>query len=125
MLQDSLAFNGFAVNNVEEARTFYGDTLGLRVSEVSDTGPLARLHLGDRDVLFYEQPSATPASYTFLNFPVADVGAAVAWLAGRGVVFERYDGMPQDDDGVMRGNGPDIAWFRDPSGNVLSVIAAD
>ncbi len=123
MLQADKAFNGFAVKSLSEAREFYGAKLGLQVSDLA--GPLARLHLGDRDVLLYEQPDATPASYTFLNFPVADVGAAVAWLTGRGVVFERYDGMPQDDDGVMRGNGPDIAWFKDPSGNVLSVIASD
>ncbi len=88
-------------------------------------GPLVRLTAGDREILMYEQPDATPASYTFLNFPVADVDATVDWLTGRGVQFQKYDGMPQDDKGVMRDNGPTIAWFTDPSGNVLSIIAAD
>lgn len=124
-LQESKAFNGFAVTDLAAAKEFYGRTLGLRITEM-DMGPLVRVHLGgERDVLMYEQPSATPASYTFLNFPVADVTATVAALAGRGVQFQRYEGMPQDGDGVMRGHGPDIAWFTDPSGNVLSIIAED
>lgn len=71
------------------------------------------------------KPDHTPASYTILNFPVQDVGAEVEELTGRGVVFQRYDGMPQDADGVMRGNGPDIAWLTDPAGNILSVVAQD
>jgi catechol 2,3-dioxygenase-like lactoylglutathione lyase family enzyme len=123
MLTDTKAFCGFAVDDVEAARAFYGDTLGLRTSV--ENGMLV-LHLaGDRDTLVYPRPGHVPAEYTILNFPVDDVGAAVAELTKRGVRFERYEGFPQDDDGVMRGNGPDIAWFKDPAGNVLSVIAEE
>jgi len=123
MFTDTKAFSGFAVDDVEAARAFYGDTLGLRTSV--ENGMLI-LHLaGDRDTLVYPRPGHVPAEYTILNFPVDDVGAAVAELTKRGVRFERYEGFPQDDDGVMRGNGPDIAWFKDPAGNVLSVIAEE
>jgi catechol 2,3-dioxygenase-like lactoylglutathione lyase family enzyme len=122
MLSDARAFSGIAVRDLAAARQFYEGVLGLRTSE--DHGNLW-LHLaGGRDTFVYEQPTAAPASYTVLNFEVADVGATVRELAGRGVEFQRYDGMPQDEDGVMRGQGPDIAWFTDPSGNVLSVLAA-
>jgi catechol 2,3-dioxygenase-like lactoylglutathione lyase family enzyme len=122
MFTDTKAFSGFAVDDVEKARAFYGDTLGLRVSE--EHGMLT-LHLaGDRDVLVYPKPDHTPATYTILNFPVDDVDAAVDELISRGVTFERYDGMDQDEKGIMRGQGPDIAWFRDPAGNILSVLAA-
>jgi catechol 2,3-dioxygenase-like lactoylglutathione lyase family enzyme len=121
MLTDTRAYSGIAVRDLAAARTFYGDVLGLQVSEGHG---LLWLHLaGGRDTLVYEQPTATPASYTVLNFEVTDVGAAVAELTARGVRFEHYDGFPQDEHGVMRGQGPDIAWFSDPSGNVLSVIA--
>ncbi len=124
MLTDSQAFSGFAVPDIEAARRFYADVLGLRVEQNTDMGGLLTLHLGGgTSVLVYPKPDHVPASFTVLNFPVADVGAAVRDLAGRGVVFERYDGMPQDDDGVMRGNGPDIAWFTDPAGNIFSVLA--
>ncbi len=122
MLTDTRAFSGIAVRDLATARQFYGEVLGLRTSE--DHGNLW-LHLaGGRDTFVYEQPTASPASYTVLNFEVGDVGATVRELSARGVQFERYDGMPQDEDGVMRGQGPDIAWFTDPSGNVLSVLAA-
>jgi hypothetical protein len=87
---------------------------------------LMTLHLaGERPTLIYQSPGMTPASYTVLNFPVADVDAAVEWLAGRGVEFEFYDGMPQEPNGVMKAGGPDIAWFKDPAGNVLSVLKED
>jgi catechol 2,3-dioxygenase-like lactoylglutathione lyase family enzyme len=123
MFTDTRAYSGIAVRDLAAARKFYGEVLGLRTSE--DHGNLW-LHLaGGRDTFVYEQPTATPASYTVLNFEVEDVGAAVGELTARGVRFQRYDGMPQDEQGVMRGEGPDIAWFTDPSGNVLSVIAAD
>jgi catechol 2,3-dioxygenase-like lactoylglutathione lyase family enzyme len=122
MFADTKAFSGFAVDDVEKARAFYGDTLGVRTSE--EHGMLT-LHLaGDRDVLVYPKPDHTPATYTILNFPVDDVDAAVDELTSRGVTFERYDGMGQDEKGIMRGQGPDIAWFRDPAGNVLSVLNA-
>lgn len=124
MLTDSQAFSGFAVPDIEAARRFYTDVLGLRVEQNTDMGGLLTLHLGGgTNVLVYPKPDHVPASFTVLNFPVTDVGAAVRDLAGRGVVVERYDGMPQDDDGVMRGNGPDIAWFTDPAGNIFSVLA--
>jgi catechol 2,3-dioxygenase-like lactoylglutathione lyase family enzyme len=124
MFSDTKAFSGFAVRDVDAAERFYGETLGIRVT--NDHG-LLTLHLdgGARPTLVYPKPDHVPASYTILNFPVDDVGAAVRELAERGVTVERYDGMPQDDDGVMRGNGPDIAWFKDPTGNVLSVIKPD
>lgn len=126
MLTDSPAFSGFAVSDVETARRFYTDVLGLRVEQNTEMGGLLTLHLGgDTNVLVYPRPNHEPASYTVLNFPVADVGAAVRELTDRGVSFERYPGMPQDEDGVMRGNGPDIAWFTDPAGNIFSVIARD
>ena len=123
MLTDSKAFSGFAVPDVAAARQFYGETLGLRVSE--EHGML-QLHLaGGRDVIVYPKPDHTPASYTILNFPVDDVEATVDGLTERGVQFERYQGFDQDDKGIQRGGGPLIAWFKDPAGNVLSIIAQD
>jgi catechol 2,3-dioxygenase-like lactoylglutathione lyase family enzyme len=119
MLEDTKAYSGFAVKDLQEARRFYAETLGLRTSEEHDQ---MWLHLADgRDTLAYQQPDATPASYTILNFEVDDIDQAVDALAVRGVRFERYDGIAQDDKGVSR-DGPYIAWFRDPSGNVLSVL---
>lgn len=117
------AFSGFSVDDVGAARTFYGDTLGLTV-ETNSMGFLNLVLASGARILAYSKPNHEPASFTILNFEVDDVGAAVADLAARGVTMTRYEGMPQDDDGVMRGNGPDIAWFTDPAGNVLSVVAA-
>jgi catechol 2,3-dioxygenase-like lactoylglutathione lyase family enzyme len=123
MFTTTKAFSGFAVDDVQAARAFYGDTLGLRTSE--ENGMLI-LHLaGDRDTLVYPKPDHVPAEYTILNFPVDDVGAAARELQARGVELQSYEGFGQDEDGVMRGNGPDIAWFKDPAGNVLAVLAAD
>ena len=125
MLTESQAFSGFAVSDIDAAQRFYSDVLGLRVEQNADMGGLLTLHLGGgTKVLIDPRSGHVPATFTVLNFPVADVGAAVRELAGRGVVFERYEGMPQDDDGVMRGNGPDIALFTDPAGNIFSVLAA-
>jgi catechol 2,3-dioxygenase-like lactoylglutathione lyase family enzyme len=125
MLADSKAFSGFAVPDIEEARRFYGDTLGLKVELIEGSG-LLTLHLaGDRPTMIYPKPDFEPASYTILNFPVDDVEAAVDELTARGVQFERYDGFDQDEKGISRGNGPDIAWFKDPAGNVLSVLHND
>ena len=91
-----------------------------------DEGNLLALHLaGGRDTLIYNKPDFTPATYTILNFPVDDVDAAVDELTARGVQFERYDGFDQDEKGIARGNGPDIAWFKDPAGNVLSVLRVE
>lgn len=120
MFGTTKAFSGFSVNDLAAAKKFYGDTLGIRVSE--DHGMLT-LHLaGDRNTLIYPKPDHTPASYTILNFPVDDIGKAVDQLAERGITFQRYDGMEFDDKGIFRGGGPLIAWFTDPAGNVLSVL---
>ena len=126
MFASSQAFSGFAVADTEQARQFYGDTLGLQVSVVDKGNHLLRLDLaGDTTVLVYGKPDHTPATYTILNFPVEDVDAAVDALAAKGVEMLRYDGFDQDDKGIARGNGPDIAWFTDPSGNILSVLASE
>ena len=122
MLEDSKAFSGFAVPDVEKAKEFYSETLGLKVSE--DHGML-RLHLGGgNEVLVYPKPDHIPATFTILNFPVDDVDQAVDKLSKRGVHFEIYDkpDLKTDKKGIMRGNGPTIAWFKDPAGNILSVI---
>lgn len=120
MFGDTKAFSGFSVNDIPAARQFYGETLGLRVSEENG---LLRLHIAsDRDILVYPKPNHVPASFTILNFPVEDVDKAVDALAERGVSMERYEGMKQDEKGIHRGGGPLIAWFTDPAGNILSVI---
>jgi catechol 2,3-dioxygenase-like lactoylglutathione lyase family enzyme len=120
MLKNSHAFSGFATNDTDAARAFYRDTLGL---EVTEQHGILTLHLaGGGTVIVYPKPEHTPADFTVLNFPVDDVEAAVDALTERGVTFERYEGAPQDEKGIMRGHGPDIAWFRDPAGNVLSVL---
>jgi catechol 2,3-dioxygenase-like lactoylglutathione lyase family enzyme len=123
MLTNSRAFSGFSVDDAEEARAFYADTLGLEVSVEDEEHGLLTLHLaGDRPTFVYAKADHEPASYTILNFEVDDVEAAVDALTQRGVTFERYEGTPQDEKGIMRGMGPDIAWFKDPAGNILSVI---
>src|SRR5215212_8751552 len=124
VLSDSKAFSGFSVDDPDAARRFYEDTLGLRVSEVEGArGSMLRLQLGSGgEVLVYTKPDHTPAEFTVLNFPVADIAAAVDELAARGVTFQRYEGMPFDERGIMTGGGPPIAWFTDPAGNVFSVI---
>lgn len=122
MLSESKAFSGFAVPDVAAAKRFYGDVLGLEVSE-DDAMGLLTLHIaGGRDILVYPKPDHTPANYTILNFPVEDVESAVDALASRGVEFSRYEGFDQDEKGIARGGGPVIAWFTDPAGNVLSVL---
>jgi catechol 2,3-dioxygenase-like lactoylglutathione lyase family enzyme len=121
MFANTKAFSGFAVDDLEKAQEFYEGTLGLRVSAQAG---LLTLHLaGDRDTLVYPKPDYTPATYTILNFPVDDVEAAVDELVARGVSFERYDGFEQDEKGISRAqDGPPIAWFKDPAGNILSVL---
>ena len=123
MLGESKAFSGFAVGDIEAARAFYADTLGLEVTE--ENGMLT-LHLaGERPTLVYPKEDHEPATYTILNFPVDDIDAAVDALMEKGVAFELYEGAPQDEKGIVREYGPPIAWFRDPAGNVLSVIKLD
>ncbi len=123
MFVNTKAFSGFAVDDVEKAREFYGETLGLETSIESEEHGLMTLHLaGDRGTLVYEKSDLTPANYTILNFPVDDIDKAVDELTARGVRFETYDGFEQDEKGIFRGEGPYIAWFKDPAGNVLSVL---
>jgi len=120
MFADTKAFSGFAVDDMAKARQFYDETLGIRTSEQYG---LMTLHLaGGRDTLVYPKPGHVPATYTILNFPVDDIDAAVDELTARGVRFERYEGLAQDDKGISRGDGPDIAWFTDPAGNILAVL---
>jgi catechol 2,3-dioxygenase-like lactoylglutathione lyase family enzyme len=120
MLGPSKAFSGFSVDDIVEAKAFYGETLGL---EVTEEHGMLHLHLGTgADVLVYPKPNHVPASFTVLNFPVADLEATVDELSAKGVDFERYPGMDQDERAINRGGGPPIAWFRDPAGNTLSVL---
>ena len=121
MLNGSNAFSGFAVDDIQKAREFYGRTLGL---EVTESHGLLKLHLsGGGRVVIYPKPNHTPATFTILNFPVDDIEKSVDELSKRGVRFERYDGeIKTDEKGIHRGDGPDIAWFKDPAGNILSVL---
>ena len=122
MFKDTKAFSGFSVDDVPRAREFYAETLGL---EVSEENGLLTLHVaGERPTLVYPKDDHVPATFTILNFPVSDIEAAVDALAERGVSFERYEGteLETDEKGIFRGGGPLIAWFKDPAGNVLSVI---
>jgi catechol 2,3-dioxygenase-like lactoylglutathione lyase family enzyme len=123
MFTNTKAFSGFAVPDIDAAREFYGDVLGL---EISEEHGLLTLHIaGDRGTLVYPKPDHEPASYTILNFPVDDIEATVDALTEKGVQFERYEGADQDERGIFRGEGPPIAWFKDPAGNILSVIKLD
>lgn len=122
MLRDSKAFSGFSVNDIQKAKEFYGGTLGLKVSQ---SDGLLHLHLaGGTTALVYPKPNHAPASFTILNFPVDNVDEAVDQLTKRGVRFEIYDdgALKTDEKGVFRGGGPVIAWFKDPAGNILSVL---
>ena len=124
MFADTKAFSGFSVDDADRAKQFYGETLGMKVSD----GPipaLLTLHIaGGRDTLIYAKPDHEPATYTILNFPVDDIEEPVDALSARGVSFERYPACETETDerGIFRGGGPYIAWFKDPAGNVLSVL---
>ncbi len=121
VLKDSKAFSGFSVDDIPKAKQFYGGTLGL---EVSDAQGLLKLHVaGGATVLIYPKPNHTPATFTVLNFPVTNIEKAVERLTESGVRFERYEGTLKTDSlGIFRGRGPLIAWFKDPAGNILSVL---
>jgi hypothetical protein len=121
MLENSKAFSGFAAPDIEALEPFYRDKLGVRTSVENE---LLTLHLagGQRPTLVYPKPDFEPATYTILNFPVEDIDAAVDELTSRGVEFERYEGFGQDEKGIARDAGPPIAWFKDPAGNILSVL---
>jgi catechol 2,3-dioxygenase-like lactoylglutathione lyase family enzyme len=125
MLANSKAFSGFAVDDLDAARRFYGETLGLKTEMLDEENGVMGLKLaGGHDTIIYLKPDFVAATYTVLNFPVDDIDQAVDELAVRGVSFEQYgnDQMPQDEKGVMREGGPLIAWFKDPAGNTLSVL---
>jgi catechol 2,3-dioxygenase-like lactoylglutathione lyase family enzyme len=121
MFRESRAFAGFSSNDLAKSRDFYSKTLGLEVTE--EMGNLT-LHLGGGStVIVYPKPNHQPATFTVLNFPVADIEKAVDSLAKAGVKLERYEGFNQDERGIMRDpEGPPIAWFKDPAGNILSVL---
>jgi catechol 2,3-dioxygenase-like lactoylglutathione lyase family enzyme len=123
MFGNSQAFSGFSVNDLARAKQFYAGTLGL---EVEESAGMLTLHIaGGTNVLVYPKPNHTPATYTILNFPVKDVDAAVTELSKRGVRFEHYDQpeLKTDAKGICRASGgPMIAWFKDPAGNILSVL---
>jgi predicted enzyme related to lactoylglutathione lyase len=123
MFANTKATNGFAVDDVGKAKEFYEGTLGLTTTVLSEEFGVMALHLaGGRDTLVYAKEDFTPATYTILNFEVDDVDAAVDGLSSRGVSFERYDGFDQDEKGIARGQGPNIAWFKDPAGNIFAVL---
>jgi catechol 2,3-dioxygenase-like lactoylglutathione lyase family enzyme len=120
MFADTKAFDAFAVDDLTQARTFYGQTLGI---PVSDQHGMLILHLASgRDTRVYPKPDHTPANYTILMFQVDDIQAAVGELTKRDVRFERYGGMDQDERGITRGGPPFAAWFKDPAGNLLEVL---
>ena len=122
MLKNSKAFSGFSANDIAKEKEFYAGTLGLDVSE--SHGILTLRLAGGHNVIIYPKPNHVPATFTVLNFPVDDVDLAVDELKKRGVRFEQYNlpDLKTDEKGIMRGNGPTIAWFKDPAGNILSVI---
>jgi catechol 2,3-dioxygenase-like lactoylglutathione lyase family enzyme len=124
LFANTKAFSGFAVDDIEKARDFYANTLGVKTTVLDEENGLMSLELagGERPTLVYRSPGFTPASYTILNFPVDDIDEAVDELAARGVRFERYEEFEQDEKGIARGPGPHVAWFKDPAGNVLSVL---
>ena len=120
MFGGAKAFSSFAVDDAAAASKFYGDTLGVRVSD--EEGPLM-LHLADgQRILIYPKPDHAPASFTVLNFPVDDIDQTVDELTIRGVTIQRYEGFDTDDKGIYRGEDRSIAWFTDPAGNILSVV---
>jgi predicted enzyme related to lactoylglutathione lyase len=120
MLQTRNAFSSFSVNDLQKAKQFYSQTLGLKVNE-SEMG--LEIHPGDTDVFIYPKPNHTPASFTVLNFLVDDIDKAVDELQKNGVRFEQYDGeIKTNQKGIHHNGGPSIAWFKDPAGNILSVL---
>lgn len=123
MLGESKATSGFAVADMNRAREFYEKTLGLRIEVLAEEFGVTALKFSDgHDVLMYLSADMTPPSYTILNFEVDDIDAAVDGLAERGVEFRRYEDFEHDEKGIVRGPGPQIAWFEDPSGNTISVL---
>ena len=126
MFKHTHAFSGFSVNDIQQAKDFYGNILGLNVAEEM-MGILALYIEGGNKIIIYPKPNHTPATFTILNFPVQDVEKTVDELTAKGIVFEQYDfgSFKTDSKGIVRGMGPTIAWFKDPSGNILSVLDAE
>lgn len=120
MLKDATAFSGFSAGDIGQEKAFYADTLGVKVTE--EHGMLTLELSGGQRVLIYPKDDHQPATFTVLNFEVPDIDKAVDDLTARGVTFERYEGQPHDERGIVREWGPPIAWFKDPAGNILSVI---
>jgi predicted enzyme related to lactoylglutathione lyase len=126
MFKHTKAFSGFSVNDIQKAKEFYGDKLGIEVTE--EMMGILVLHIGgDNKIIIYPKPNHQPATFTILNFPVDDVEKTVDELTAKGIVFEQYDfdQIKTDSKGIMRGMGPTIAWFKDPAGNILSVLDAN
>lgn len=123
MFKDTKAFSGFSVNDLNKAKDFYGGVLGLEIAE--EPAGLSLKIAGGTNIFIYPKPNHEPATYTILNFPVDDIDQAVDELTRKGIVFEHYDNLT-DEKGVVRGlahnRGPDIAWFKDPAGNILSIL---
>jgi catechol 2,3-dioxygenase-like lactoylglutathione lyase family enzyme len=123
MFKNTPAFSGYSVDDLAKAKEFYGDLLGL---EVEETKQGLNLKIKGTSVFLYPKNDHAPATFTVLNFAVEDIDAAVDEMTGKGIAFERYEGMHQDEKGIARGKaasmGPDIAWFKDPAGNILSVL---
>jgi predicted enzyme related to lactoylglutathione lyase len=127
MFRQTKAFSGYSVNDLQKARQFYGEILEIEVSQ-SEEMPVLHLNIyGGYEVILYEKPNHQPATFTVLNFPVKNIEETVKALKSKGVQFESYDwpGFKTDPDNIMRGNGPTIAWFTDPAGNILSVIETE
>ncbi len=123
MFANTKATNGFAVDDIEAAKRFYGETLGLGVTVLSEEFGVTSIQTaGGRDTVVYAKPDFVPATYTILNFEVDDIDGAVDELAAKGIEIERYEGFEQDEKGIARGPGPSIAWFKDPAGNILAVM---
>lgn len=124
MFGQTKAFSGYSVDNLQKAKQFYGETLGIEVSQEQEMSVLHLNIYGGYEVILYEKPNHEPATFTVLNFPVKNIEETVKALKSKGVPFESYDwpGFKTDPDDIMRGNGPTIAWFTDPAGNILSVI---
>jgi len=127
MFGQTKAFSGYSVDDLRKAQQFYGEILGIEVSQQQEM-PVLHLHIhGGYEVILYEKPNHEPATFTVLNFPVKNIEEVVKTLKSKGVKFESYDlpGFKTDPDDIMRGNGPTIAWFTDPAGNILSVIETE
>jgi predicted enzyme related to lactoylglutathione lyase len=123
MFKNAKAFSSFSVNDLQKAKEFYNQVLGINVSENKDMG-LLELHMGENHkILIYPKPDHTPATFTILNFPVDNIENTVDKLNGLGVRFEKYEGkLKTNEKGILQGAGPKIAWFKDPAGNILSVL---